>query len=320
MSVDKKRYGSTLYKMVRLYRDIFPTYNHHIYRILNKLDEVALFSKRADTVGFENIDDVVRETTDLLLLHKNYNKNTVHGETKATFGLGQVNNFRLATEEEAIKGEANDRYITPYMAGLSIDHNAVAEVINHINNRNKPHNETPEQVGGMSKGDVDAVVQEKYLKTETVEGANFGILGTKKSVEDIVTEYRTDMPPDNFTHGLVDPRRVASGTPNANTVAMSDNRRWTSISEIATSPDYSGRVIAAATFNSSYNVSTALNHLRTNQPYMNLPNGSIVLFTVVERLGSAEHTYNNGHSGKRYHDVGVGHVAVKYGPDNWQVL
>lgn len=320
MSVDKKRYGSTLYKMVRLGRDIFPAYNRHIYRILNKLDEIAIFSKRSDTVGFENIDDVIRETTDLLLLHTNYNKNTVHGETKTTFGLGQLNNLRLATEEEAITGETNDRYITPYMAGQSIDHNAVAAVISHINNRNNPHNETAEQIGGMRRGDVNAIAQEKYLKTETVEGANFGILGTKKTVENIIAEYRTNMPPDNFTHGLIDPRRVASGTPNANTVAMADNRTWTSISEIATNPDYSGRVIAAATFNSSYDTSTALNHLRTNQPYMNLPNGSIVLFTVVERLGNAKYSYNNGHSGTRYHDVGVGHVAVKYGPNNWQVL
>lgn len=320
MSVDKKRYGSTLYKMARLGRDIFPAYNRHIYRILNKLDEVAVFSKQADTVGFENIDDVIRETTDLLSLHSNYNKNTVHGETKATLGLGQVNNLRLATEEEAITGETNDRYITPYMAGQSIDHNAVAALISHINDHSNPHNETAAQIGGMAQGDVNTIVQNKYLKTETVEGANFGILDTKKTVEDIITEYRTNMPPDNFTHGLVDPRRVAGGTPNANTVAMADGRRWTSINEIATNPDYSGRMIAAATFNSSYNTTSALNHLRTNQPYMNLPNGSIVLFTVQERLGSAFFGYNNGHSGTQYHDVGVGHVAVKYGPNNWQVI
>ena len=320
MSVDKKRYGSTLFKMRRLGRDIFPAYNRHIYRILNKLDEVAILSGQADTVGFENIDDVVRETTDLLLLHSNYNKNNVHGETKATVGLGQVNNLRLATEEEAIAGETNDRYMTPYMAGQSIDHNAVAPLVSHINDHNKPHNETAAQIGGMTEGEVDTIVQNKYLKTETVEGANFGILDTKKTVESIIAEYRTNMPPGNFTHGLVNPRRVANGTPNANTVAMADNRTWASISSIASNPDYSGRMIAAASFSNSYNTSSALNHLRTNQPYMNLPNGSIVLFTVRERLGSAYYGYNNGHSGTRYHDVGVGHVAVKYGPNNWQVL
>lgn len=320
MSIDKRRYGSTLFKMTNLKKNIMPLYNRHVHRILSKLDEGAKYSDKADTLGQESIGDIIKETLDLLSYHRDYNSNTVHGETATMLGLGTVANLRLATEEEAIAGTTHEKYMTPYMVNTSIVENALKPLNAHLNNKNRPHGETAAMIGSMTRSQVNTLVNSKYNKTEQVVNATHGMMDTKKTYATLLAEFRANLPPQNFTHGFVPPARVASGTPNATSIVLSDDRRWTQISALINSPNYQGREVATATFNDTFTLSSALNFLRTTPPYSNLPDGSMVLFTLRERLGTATHTHNNGHHGDRYHDVAVGHVAVKYSSTNWQVL
>ncbi|MGG7281747.1 hypothetical protein, partial [Escherichia coli] len=41
------------------------------------------------------------------------NKSNPHGVTKAQVGLGSVQNFGVATTQEAIDGQVNNKYMTP---------------------------------------------------------------------------------------------------------------------------------------------------------------------------------------------------------------
>lgn len=320
MSIDKTRYGASLYKLIRICKEILPSYNKHIYNIITNFNENTQYADTSSALGFENVDDISREISELLLLHSGYNRNTLHGETKASLGLGLIENLRLASEEDAILGTSNDLYLTPYMAGVSVDVNATAPLNAHISSTSNPHGETAEAIGSLSRNTIVTQANEKYLKTERVTNALSAVYNGNKTYETLLTEFRTGLPPANFTSGLIDPRRVASGTPSATSVVMSDNRTWTTIASLANDPQYAGRMIAAASFNDTFTAATALNFIRTNQPYVNLPQGSIVLFTVTETLGTAQHTWNNGHSGTVNKSVGVGHVAIKYSNTDWQVV
>lgn len=74
-------------------------------------------------------------------------KNNPHGVTKVQVGLGNVDNYPTANQDEAIAGTRNDRFMTPLRTMDSIKTNAIGPLNAHINNKNNPHNVTKEQVG-----------------------------------------------------------------------------------------------------------------------------------------------------------------------------
>lgn len=75
-----------------------------------------------------------------------------HQTTKVQVGLGNVQDFPLASDLEAVSATANNRYMTPYLTRQTVYVFAEIPLANHIANGNNPHNVTKVQVG---LGNVD---------------------------------------------------------------------------------------------------------------------------------------------------------------------
>ena len=69
------------------------------------------------------------------------------GVTPQQIGLGNVENFPIATDTEAVAGTANDRYMTPLRTFQAIDRFAVVPLQTHIDDKFNPHGVTKAQVG-----------------------------------------------------------------------------------------------------------------------------------------------------------------------------
>jgi len=81
-----------------------------------------------------------------LASHKN-DFNNPHQVTKTQVGLGNVENFALASLTEATAGALHNRYMTPLRVRQAIDAQVKNDFDIHVNNTNNPHNVTKAQVG-----------------------------------------------------------------------------------------------------------------------------------------------------------------------------
>lgn len=81
----------------------------------------------------------------LVTAHEN-RKDNPHAVTKTQVGLGNVPNYPVATEQEAVDGTSDDRFMTPLKVSKAIGATA-GSLASHINNKNNPHNTTKDQVG-----------------------------------------------------------------------------------------------------------------------------------------------------------------------------
>lgn len=100
-------------------------------------------------------DGLIKE--DLAQLRADYNAhssnmNNPHNTTKAQVGLGNVQNFGLATTADAVAGTSNALYMTPVRVKEAIDKFAGDALRAHIDDKNNPHGTTKAQVG---LGNVD---------------------------------------------------------------------------------------------------------------------------------------------------------------------
>ena len=70
-----------------------------------------------------------------------------HGTTAKQVGLGLVQNFQLASDNEAKLGQATNRYMTPYLVRLAVEALGGADFNTHINDTDNPHRTDKIQVG-----------------------------------------------------------------------------------------------------------------------------------------------------------------------------
>lgn len=70
-----------------------------------------------------------------------------HQVTKTQVGLGNVGNFRLATQAEAVEGKSNELYMTPLTTYQAIQDQVGFTLSDHVNATDNPHNVTAAQVG-----------------------------------------------------------------------------------------------------------------------------------------------------------------------------
>lgn len=70
-----------------------------------------------------------------------------HQTTKAQVGLGNVQNYPLASKEQAESGTSNQVYMTPIRVAEAIEALAIALFQPHMDNKNNPHGVTKAQVG-----------------------------------------------------------------------------------------------------------------------------------------------------------------------------
>lgn len=89
---------------------------------------------------------VMQFAPESMLFHTT-NTNNPHNTTKAHVGLSMVQNYRVATREEALAGSSNELYMTPYLVAQLLTDSGSQSITAHINNKNNPHEVTASQVG-----------------------------------------------------------------------------------------------------------------------------------------------------------------------------
>ena len=114
------------------------------------------------------------------------NTNNPHGVTKAQVGLGSVQNFGVATTQEAIDGQANNKYMTPILVRYAIEQMAGQGFSSHIANTENPHQVSKAQVGLGSvenypvASDVEAqtgVATNRYMTPAATKAAIIALAG-----------------------------------------------------------------------------------------------------------------------------------------------
>jgi PKD repeat protein len=108
---------------------------------------------------------LVQDRTSTLWNHL-LNFQNPHGTTKTQVGLGNVDNYATATQQQAAAGTRNDLFVTPVGLQYALETVVSGGLNSHISNYSNPHNTTKAQVG---LGNVD-----NFL-TATVEQAVAGI-------------------------------------------------------------------------------------------------------------------------------------------------
>jgi len=83
---------------------------------------------------------------DTLTAHIN-DTNNPHNTNKAQVGLGNVQNYGVATQSQAQTGTDNSTYMTPLRVFEAIEVRVRAPMLDHVNNTNNPHGTTKAQVG-----------------------------------------------------------------------------------------------------------------------------------------------------------------------------
>lgn len=73
--------------------------------------------------------------------------NNPHQTTATQVGLGNVNNFGIASDTDAIAGVSKTAYMTPYATALLMRNGSQQDLTAHINDKNNPHAVTATQVG-----------------------------------------------------------------------------------------------------------------------------------------------------------------------------
>lgn len=90
-----------------------------------------------------------------------------HGVTKTHVGLGDVLNYGVADEVDALLGTSNAKYMTPVRTQQAIDNRVGTAFNDHAANQNNPHNVTLSQLGGMAETDIVAALLGKLDATAT---------------------------------------------------------------------------------------------------------------------------------------------------------
>lgn len=83
---------------------------------------------------------------DMLANHAN-DKTNPHGTTAAQVGLGNVPNYSVATNAEALAGALNTRFMTPLLTKAVVDAFRTGDFATHVNNKLNPHEVDKLQVG-----------------------------------------------------------------------------------------------------------------------------------------------------------------------------
>ena len=81
-----------------------------------------------------------------LQTHLNDSSNP-HGTTKAQVGLGNVDNFNTATDEQALAGTARNLFMTPASTKAAVEAQTSALFDGHVDDLNNPHRVSKTQVG-----------------------------------------------------------------------------------------------------------------------------------------------------------------------------
>lgn len=116
------------------------------YRPANALEAAAGVADNVILTPATGLQLANAVVPDIMLPHTS-NKDNPHSVTAAQVGLGNVPNFAMATDEEAILGVSKTTVVTPYLVNLVLSNASNQPLSQHINNKNNPHEVTATQVG-----------------------------------------------------------------------------------------------------------------------------------------------------------------------------
>ena len=141
-------------------------YHTHDLTSLNDLDILTLTIEKlctavtlGDTIAQDSLlayaDKLVNSYVSILNnlalpgtpLGNHINSTTAHSYTAASFGLGNVSNYAVATASDVLLGTSSSLYVTLDNAKLMINNNLNGGINAHILNVSNPHNLTKAQVG-----------------------------------------------------------------------------------------------------------------------------------------------------------------------------
>ncbi|AEH03575.1 virion structural protein [Pseudomonas phage PhiPA3] len=230
-------------------------------------------------------------------------KNNPHQDNKSQteIGLPRLQNFKVATQAEANAAASNTLYLTPKLSAGIVTTLALTPLNNHINSTGNVHRVTLAQLNTPSKDTVDATVNTKYLRNETVEGANLGLFnGGYRDWNYMSTEFRRNIPAQNFVaggaNGYMPPRRIGRGNPDGNSAMHSDGSWW---SWPAIFARYGTTTRSAVYIMTMGNVTPAQAHaIATSQSFAyTAPIGSIIFYNLNETLtwGRGNGTFTETH-------------------------
>lgn len=280
---EEYKHSETLFKLARLRRQLHPKYNEHIHRILTKLDESALFADDADVLDGEMMADVLLKASRLVKTHKEHFHQTPHQESKAKLGLPDVPNLKVSSLEEALEGLSETTLMTPYLMAQLVDTKGTGGLQAHIDDKEVPHGETADTVGGMRRAESTQKINDKYRDDEEVASSVRGLLhGVDRTYAQLLATNREDLPIENFTTGRIPAARLGSGTANDERVLRSTDQRWVTAPELSAAGDIHTSTITGMTF-THMNESQIRNYLRNTEPYRSMELGSIVVFRVQYR-------------------------------------
>jgi len=135
----------------------------------------------------------------VLTAHVN-NTNNPHATTKAHVGLGLVQNYPVATDEEALAGTANDRYMTPHTSTLLINALAGTAIQNHLSAAN-PHGITKTTIG-LGAVENYAIASQAEAEQGTVNNRYMTPLMTKFAIIALTGGSITDHLQATNPHGI----------------------------------------------------------------------------------------------------------------------
>lgn len=140
-------------------------------------DEILKYVDRQDADIRADMDVIQDTMTDHMS-----NVNNPHNTTKAQVGLGLVENYPIATSEQAASGTGNG-YMTPALTKSVVD-TAISPFVTHVANTNNPHGVTKAQVG---LGNVDnyATATQAEAQAGTVTNKFMTPLRTKEAIDQI---------------------------------------------------------------------------------------------------------------------------------------
>lgn len=264
--------------------DTFQPFNNEIY-----------YLARATEAGRGNYeqnfrDDIKQEYLDFLELFTDRLRRHIdddanpHVDNKSAIGLPLVANLPLATTAQSIAGNSIELYQTPAGSWLTLNEFALKPLSNHIANSNNPHGTTPDKIDSPTKVVVDSIINDKYLKAETVANANLFTNGTTDYEYPGYSTYaRRDIPAANFIvggdNGYIAPQRIGRGSPSAQHV-LNSNGQWVTWSTLV-SEYMSGASADLLVMNLWGNTPQDAHNIAISQPWaITAPIGSIILYRL----------------------------------------
>lgn len=122
-------------------------------------------------------------TIDARDLEHRADKNNPHETDKDQIGLGNVPNYEMATGQEAIEGEALDKFMSPGRTASAIAAQALTPLNNHVNDTDNPHLVTKDQI------DLGNVMN--YLMAVDLDGVYAGEFDEELTSDQLYATPRT---------------------------------------------------------------------------------------------------------------------------------